>query len=92
MFFTDENGLLDSRRGFPLWWQSWELGGGILPTSQWVPGQIIKEQYFVLVPRNVDAGVYNVRMKVQEGPLLAVDDSPAGSVSDAHVVGSVAVE
>ena len=51
VFFTDDNGLLDSRRGFPLWWQSWQLGGGIIPTSEWQPGQIVKEEYYVLVPR-----------------------------------------
>ena len=92
VFFTDENGLLDSRRGFPLWWQSWELGGGIVPTSQWTPGEIVEEQYFVLVPRGVDGGAYNVRMKVQEGSPVVDDDPIAGSVSDAHVVGSIGVE
>jgi len=92
VFFTDENGLLDSRRGFPLWWQSWELGGGILPTSQWVPGEIVHEQYFVLMPRGIQAGAYNVRMKVQEGPPALSADSAAAGTSDAHVVGSVSVE
>jgi len=92
VFFTDENGLLDSRRGFPLWWQSWEIGGGIDPTSQWTPGEIVEEQYFVLVPRGVDGGAYNVRMKVQ-GYSPTIDDDPiAGSVSDAHVVGSISIE
>ncbi len=91
VFFVDENGLLDSRRGFPLWWQSWELGGGILPTSQWEPGQIIEEQYFVLVPRGIDSGVYNVRMKAQEDPLNSESYSVIAGASDAHIVGSVEV-
>jgi hypothetical protein len=92
VFFTDENGLLDSRRGFPLWWQGWRLGGGVMSTSEWAPGQVIREEYFVLVPRNVDAGTYNVRLKVQEAPLDAMSDPPVGSAHDAHVVGSVTVE
>jgi hypothetical protein len=75
-----------------LWWQSWELGGGIVPTSQWTPGEIVEEQYFVLVPRGVDGGAYNVRMKVQEGSPVVDDDPIAGSMSDAHVVGSIGVE
>ncbi len=92
VFLSDENGLLDSRRGFPLWWQSWEIGGGIAPTSQWTPGEIIEEQYFVLVPRGVDGGAYNVRMKVQEGLPPVSGDPIATAADDAHIVGSVSVE
>ena len=92
VFFVDENGLLDSRRGFPLWWQSWQLGGGIIPTSEWIPGRIIREEYFVLIPRNIDGGAYNVRMKVQEAPLDVAGHPPAESAGDAHVVGSLTVE
>ena len=74
VLFTDENDRVDSRRGFPLWWQGWELGGGIRPTSQWEQGEIIKEEYYVLIPRSLDAGVYRVRMRVGEGPRV----DPAG--------------
>jgi hypothetical protein len=91
VFFTDESGLLDSRRGFPLWWQNWQLGGGILPASRWAPGEIIHEQYFVLVPRGIRAGTYNVLMKVQEGPLAPSTEAATGT-GDAHVVGGVNVE
>ena len=91
-FFVDEDGLLDSHRGFPLWYQSWELGGGILPTSEWAPGQIVREQYFVLVPRGVDAGTYNVRMKVQESQVLAVNEAPSNGAGDAHVIGPIVIE
>jgi hypothetical protein len=92
VFFTDEDGLLDSRRGFPLWWQTWQLGGGIMPTSEWAPGQVIREEYYVLVPRNIDAGDYNVRVKVQQASLDAMSDPLAESAGDAHVVGAVTVE
>ena len=92
VLFVDENGLVDSRRGFPLWWQSWELGGGILPTGRWQPGQIIAEQYFVLVPRGVDAGAYDVRMKVREDPLSIASDTIVEGTSDAQVVGSVKLQ
>jgi len=88
VFFTNANGLLDSCRGFPLWWQNWQLGGGILPTSHWTPGEIIHEQYFVLVPRGIQAGAYNVRMKVQDGPLTVSAGPAAAGTSDAHVVAS----
>ena len=92
VFFVDENGMLDSRRGFPLWWQSWELGGSVLPASEWQPGQIVKEEYYVLVPRGIDAGVYDVRMKVQESAPDVSGGPPAGGDGvDAHIVGSIAV-
>ncbi len=91
VLFTDEDGLVDSRRGFPLWWQSWELGGGILPTSEWEQGETIREEYYVLIPRNLDGGAYNVRMRVHEGSLDIIAQPSEGGDSDARVIGGVTV-
>jgi hypothetical protein len=90
VFFVDESGMVDSRRGFPLWWQRWELGAGIAPTTQWTAGDIVHEQYFVLVPRRIRAGAYHVRMKVQEASSFS--SGPMAPSSDARVVGSVSIQ
>jgi hypothetical protein len=92
VLFTDKNDELEARHGFPLWWQGWELGGGIRPTSQWEQGEIIKEEYYVLIPRSLDAGVYRVRMKVGEG--LRVYPAGPSDVGEGYVqiIGTVTVE
>jgi hypothetical protein len=91
VLFTDENDRVDSRRGFPLWWQGWELGGGIRPTSEWEQGEIIKEEYYVLIPRSLDAGPYRVRVRVYDGPLVdPASPSDAGS-GDVQIIGTVTV-
>ncbi len=55
-------------------------------------GEIIEEQYFVLVPRSLDAGVYRVRMRVGEGP--RVDPAGPSDVGggDVQIIGTVTVE
>jgi hypothetical protein len=90
VFFTDGDEAVQLQRGFPLWWQSGELGGGLYPASQWNVGEIVKEDYYVLVPRTVEAGLYNVRVRVHDGA-LEVRDSPEGNEVAGHsrVVGSV---
>jgi hypothetical protein len=67
VFFTDQDETLRLRYGFPLWWQSYELGEGFYPTSRWDVGEIVKEDYYVLVPRNLEPGPYYLRMRVQKG-------------------------
>jgi hypothetical protein len=83
VFFTDQDETLQVRYGFPLWWQSHELGGGLYPTSQWGVGEIVKEDYYVLVPRNIEPGLYYMRMRVQKGTLdlttSAAENEAAGS-------------
>jgi hypothetical protein len=91
VLFTDESDRVDSRHGFPLWWQGWELGGRIHPTSEWEQGEIVKEEYYVLAPRGVDAGSYRVRMRVSEGP--PVDPAGPSDVSgDVQIIGTVTLQ
>ena len=66
LFFIDGDGFVATRRGFPLWWQGWELGAGVRPTSEWEPGSIVKEEYYLLVPRDVAPGTYNLNLKVRD--------------------------
>jgi hypothetical protein len=92
VLFADENDRVDSRRGFPLWWQGWELGGGIRPTSEWEQGGIVKEEYYVLIPRSLNAGPYRVWMRVGEGPRVEpAGPSDAGS-GDVQIIGTVTVK
>jgi hypothetical protein len=87
VLFTDGDENVQLRRGFPLWWESHELGGGLYPTSQWDVGQIVKEEYYVLVPRTVEPGSYHARIRVygeaSEAATSAVGDEAPGQ---AHLV------
>lgn len=80
-FFTDGDETVQLRRGFPLWWQSHELGGGLYPASQWDVGQIVKEEYYALVPRTVEPGSYYVRIRVHNGTLELATSSAADEVA-----------
>ncbi len=85
LFFTDADGMVATRHGFPLWWQGWELGAGDEPTSEWQPGSIVEEGYYLLVPRNVAVGTYQLSLKVGDGtpslsPSAATDDKSAWQV------------
>ena len=51
----------------PVWSQSRELGQGVLQTSQWKPGAIVKESYFALAPRSLAPGRYDIRIAVFDG-------------------------
>ncbi len=90
LFFTDSDGLVATRRGFPLWWQGWELGAGARPTSMWEPGRIVKEEYYLLVPRDVAPGTYNLNLKIRDASSgLSLESE--GSTGDGAVIGSLTV-
>ena len=92
VLFTDDSGAVDVRHGFALWWQGWQLGGGIYPTSEWQPGEIIKEEYYLLVPRVVNSGTYQFRIRISGGP-PDLSASPSGVAgSDVQVLGEVTVQ
>ena len=78
VFFTDGDEVVQLERGYPLWWQTRELGGGLYPTSRWDVGEIVKEEYYVLIPRTVQPGPYHVRVRVHDGT-LEVRNSPEGN-------------
>ena len=55
--------------------------------SQWRVGEIVKEEYYVLVPRTVEPGWYNVRIRVHDGtPELATSTAGDEVVSQARLV------
>ncbi len=65
--FFDATGKAQSVRGIPVWSQSRELGQGVLQTSKWRPGAIVRESYFALAPRTLTPGDYEVRIAVFDG-------------------------
>ena len=67
ILFTDEDANVATKAGFPIWLQSHWVGGGAYPTSEWTPGDIVKESYFGLVPHGVKPGVYYVRAYLYSG-------------------------
>ncbi len=68
--FFDQDGHAQSRRGFPTWSQSRLIGQGALQTSQWAVGDLVQESYFVLAPRTIAPGDYDVRVGVYDNPAL----------------------
>ncbi len=69
--FFDALGKAQSVRGIPVWSQSRELGQGVLQTSKWQPGAIIRESYFALAPRTLAPGDYTIRIAVFDGTASA---------------------
>jgi hypothetical protein len=64
--FFDEQGHAARRDGFPAWSQSRTIGQGVRQTSTWRPGEIVRESYFVLVPRSIAPGTYDVRLSAYD--------------------------
>jgi hypothetical protein len=62
--FLDANGRVAQRLGIPLWSQIRQIGEGGALTSQWRPGALMHESYFLLVPRTIGAGDYTVAIAV----------------------------
>jgi 4-amino-4-deoxy-L-arabinose transferase-like glycosyltransferase len=67
VLFTDEDGNVATHGGFPIWLHSHWLGGGAFPTDRWIPGQIYREVYDGLVPRDIQPGEYQVRIVLYSG-------------------------
>jgi hypothetical protein len=65
--FFDASGDAQSVRGIPVWSQSRELGQGVVQTSRWQPGTVVKESYFALAPRTLTPGQYEIRIAVFDG-------------------------
>jgi len=85
ILFTDEEGNVATKGGIPIWLHSHWLGGGAYATSDWTPGEIVREEYLGLVPRSVQLGKYFIRAFLYEDaqrqvsvPLIGQDASEAG--------------
>lgn len=92
VLFVDEQGQIQLKQGFPLWFQASEIGAGIYPTSEWKPGQKVGYAYQTLVPRQVKPGTYYLELRVYDSKatareLLPSTDSGSGGV----VVGQIRV-
>lgn len=64
--FYDQQGRASAERGYAVWSQRRIIGQGVTQTSRWHAGDVIKESYFVLVPRTIAAGDYDVRIAVYD--------------------------
>jgi hypothetical protein len=65
--FAGNGGDVAHVNGWPRWHHSRQVGEGVLDAASWQPGAIIRESYFLLVPRGTPAGVYDVRLATHEG-------------------------
>ncbi|MFV2045381.1 MAG: DUF2723 domain-containing protein, partial [Anaerolineales bacterium] len=65
--FVTSEGEIPALRGIPLWQQGHWLGGGAYPTSEWLPGEIVKESYDGLVPRGIEPGAYSIWISLYTG-------------------------
>ena len=73
--FFDSAGVVAETLGFPLWSQNRTIGEGVAPTSGWQAGEITREAYYSLVPRELAPGTYDVRIAVFDAasPTAAAD-------------------
>lgn len=67
ILFTDEEGNVTTKAGFPTWLHSHWLGSGAYPTSEWKSGEIVMETYYGLVPRGVKPGTYYIWAFLYQG-------------------------
>jgi len=81
--FATTSGVARERYGRPAWWQSREIGEGVLTTSAWRPGEIVRESYFTLIPRDTPPGDYDAR--------ITVFDPANPAASDAAIAGRITV-
>jgi hypothetical protein len=87
--FFDAAGHAASVRGFPDWSQTRQIGEGALTTSAWRVGDLVRESYFVLVPRSIAPGTYQVRVAVFDA-----HGDPAAAQAASHdlrTVGTITV-
>jgi len=80
--FADAAGRIATRDGWPLWQQARAIGENVRETPGWRAGETVRESYFVLVPRGIAPGDYDVRVTVYDAsdPAPAIDGAPAATV------------
>jgi len=81
--FIDENNKL-------IFQQDHEPAYGIYPTSAWNPGDIIKEEYDVMLPTSVVEGTYNIKIGLYNKETKKRIDLTDGSNS--QIIGNITVE
>lgn len=93
ILFTDEGGNVVTTEGIPIWLHSHWIGGGAHPTSDWNPGDIVREVLDGLVPSGVDPGMYYIRAYLYEDPARVRSVPILGSApgKDGVLLGTVEV-
>ncbi len=86
--FADARGDVANMRGMPSWSQVRLIGEGARLSSSWQAGQIVRESYYVLVPRTIAPGAYDVRLSVYGG---SADAAARGDASRAVSIGTITV-
>ena len=84
--FVDEQGRAQLKQGFPLWFQAYQIGGGIHPTSEWKPGQTSMESYQTLVPRQLRPGTYYLKLSVYDSVAQTRELVPSSHPSGGGVI------
>jgi type III secretory pathway component EscS len=94
ILFTDGEGNVETKLGFPLWLHSHWVGGLNLPTSQWTPGLIYREKYDGLVPREIQPGAYQIRAVLYQGGIREgrVNAKVPGDEASGILLGVIYVE
>ena len=85
VLFTDADGNVATRAGFPLWLHSHWIGGRAQPTSTWNGETTYRQVLDGLVPRDIPPGVYQIRAYLYQGirekPVEALNiPSPADGI------------
>lgn len=80
--FADARGHIATRDGWPLWQQARAIGEGVRETPSWHTGEIVKESYFVLVPRGIAPGDYDIRVTTYDASAAApaLEGAPSATV------------
>lgn len=80
--FADAAGRIATRDGWPLWQQARTIGENVRETPDWRGGEIVRESYFVLVPRGIAPGGYDIRVTVYDASSAAppIDGAPSATV------------
>jgi hypothetical protein len=87
--FADASGTIASQHGWPAFQQARQIAQGVLEADAWQVGTIVRESYFVLIPRGTPPGTYSVRLTVYEGaasPEAAREQAAAELVTVGEIV------
>ncbi|MCI0895810.1 MAG: hypothetical protein J4N84_13010, partial [Chloroflexi bacterium] len=86
VFFVDSFGRPPLKQGYPVWFQNHELGAQVFPTSQWAPGDKVRESYLSIVPRQVPPGIYHLLAQLYESDDQTQILQPSRETGDQSVV------
>jgi hypothetical protein len=84
--FEGQSGGVATVDGWPTWLQSRRIAEGVLDAGMWPVGQIVRESYYVLVPRGLAPGRYQVHVSASS------EERPSGGApSGTTAVGEILV-